>query len=101
MITQMTAWDTEQDAVEFFRAYLKRTTRKYQNAVNTAPEDTADILQVLSTGEGTVSIERRGKQVLVVEGLPDRTRLQNVSKKLWEARLTEVSEPFKGAKVEG
>ncbi|MDX6709153.1 MAG: hypothetical protein QOH96_169 [Blastocatellia bacterium] len=83
LITQLSAWDSEQDAIEFFRAYLKRCNTKYQHAEGPAAEKDADTKQIISTNEGIVSIERRGNRVLIIEGLPDRGRLSAVSTKLW------------------
>ncbi len=83
LITQLTAWDTELDAIEFFRAYLKRCTTKYQHAEVIATEKDPDTLQILGTNEGVLSIERRGNRVLIIDGLPNRERLSAVSTKLW------------------
>jgi hypothetical protein len=83
MITQLTAWDTERDAIEFFRAYSKRCAMKYQHDEDIAIEKEADTLQILGINDGVVSIERRGNRVLIIDGLPGRERLSAVSTKLW------------------
>ena len=66
----VTAWDTEKDAREFFEAYVKRTRLRYPAAqafANTATGWSA------RTSEGNVSIEIRGKRIVVIEGLPQST----------------------------
>jgi hypothetical protein len=83
LITQLSEWDTARDALEFFDAYAKRTTRRYkvsplaQNAQKTSEELT------WRTSEGTVLIERRASRVLIIEGLPDKIDVQEVKKRLW------------------
>ena len=72
-LTQMTAWDTEQDAREFFDAYRERTMRRYKIKAAPAPEAagaTNTSTDTYQTGEGAVVIARRGVRVLILEGLP-------------------------------
>ncbi len=92
-IAQLSVWDTENDAQEFFDAYTKRTWRRYPAA---EPQDTrlthTDLLQTMNNGlqawqtsEGQVSIEVRGSRVLILEGVPDNISLKSLLKVLWQA----------------
>ena len=65
-VIQMTAWDTEADAREFFEAYTKRTELRYK--------------QPKPAG---VSIERRGSRVLIIEGLPASAEPTAVTRAIW------------------
>lgn len=62
-------WDTEADAREFFDAYVKRTTLRYQTPTAT---DNSLTQRTFRTAQGMVSIDLRGAQVLILEGLPDQ-----------------------------
>ncbi|MDQ3906994.1 MAG: hypothetical protein M3268_01490 [Acidobacteriota bacterium] len=72
VLAQRTAWDTEQDAHEFFDAYVKRTERRYPGATSEiggtppVPADSA----VFLTSEGAVEIRREGLYVAILEGMP-------------------------------
>ena len=68
LIAQKAVWDTEQDAREFFDAYVKRTTLRY--GVEPAEAD-ATGARLWKTKEGDVLIEQTGATVLIVEGVPD------------------------------
>jgi len=81
LLAQVTAWDTENDAREFFDAYVKRTELRYPGATHL---DSADLkLQTRNselqtrdvyswqTSEGRVIMERRGLHVLIIEGVPE------------------------------
>jgi hypothetical protein len=76
MIAQVSAWDTENDAREFFDAYVKRTELRYPNAKRLDSETdtrhpTPDTHNFYSwqTSEGQVVIELRGLRVTIIEGL--------------------------------
>jgi hypothetical protein len=62
----LSAWDTEKDAREFFDAYIKRAKLRYSNARVISDEPARWLAR---TSEGDVSVEIRGKRVLVFEGL--------------------------------
>jgi hypothetical protein len=72
-LAQLTAWDTENDAREFFDAYVKRTKLRYAqaSAFEVASTD-KDLRREWRTAEGGVVIELRGSRVLILEGIPDR-----------------------------
>jgi hypothetical protein len=68
LVAQKAVWDTEQDAREFFDAYVKRTTKRY----GVEPSEVAESgRQVWKTKEGGVCVELTGNTVLVVEGVPE------------------------------
>jgi hypothetical protein len=85
-IAQLTVWDTENDAREFFDAYAKRTRLRYENAkakaVASQPGQTDR--HEWSTSEGGVAVELRGKRVLIVEGVPGNTNANALTKALWQ-----------------
>jgi hypothetical protein len=68
VLTNKTVWDTEKDALEFFDAYVKRTSARYK----TEPADSATNprRRVWTTQEGSVLVELSGRNVLIVEGAP-------------------------------
>ncbi len=88
LITQLTSWDTTEDAREFFEAYVKRTWRRYSaaRATSSSPENLGsdDQLQSWQTGEGGVIVELRGNRVLIVEGIPDYVTTKKLMTTLWQ-----------------
>jgi hypothetical protein len=85
LIAQLTSWDTENDAVEFYDAYAKRTARRYAGATETGTADNqASTLRTWRTGEGTVVLERRGARVLILEGLPEKTDTKSLMQTIWQ-----------------
>jgi hypothetical protein len=86
LITQMTLWDTEQDAREFFDAYASRTESRY--AGTTAMEMARGTANAPARGwntprDGRVLMELRGKRVLILEGVPEKTDANALLKKVW------------------
>lgn len=75
-LAQLTAWDTENDAHEFYDAYVKRTKERYKDgkpvgvsgAESTRSE--AQNLSVWATSEGVAVVQLRGSRVVVLEGIP-------------------------------
>ena len=83
MIAHLSAWDTEQDAQEFFNAYVKRTERRYKTATHlSTTESTTD--KNWRTDEGNVIMQRRGMRVLVVEGIQQGKDAGALLTKLWQ-----------------
>jgi hypothetical protein len=79
-LAQVSAWDTEDDAREFFDAYVKRTELRYPGAkqvdladskleTTTSESDTRN-LNSWNTSEGRVIVELRGLRVVILEGIP-------------------------------
>jgi hypothetical protein len=85
LITQLTAWDTEKDALEFFDAYSKRTALRYSGAEQTETQNTqTSALRAWRTTEGTIWMERRGQRVLILEGLPEKTDAKALLRTIWQ-----------------
>jgi hypothetical protein len=82
LIAIYTTWDTEQDAGEFFDAYSERTEKRYRVA-GLEPGATRRLYQ---TGEGAVSIERRGADVVILEGYPNGEQSFKLAERLWQSR---------------
>ncbi len=97
MFVSLSAWDTENDAREFFEAYARRTSLRYVNAEridaqsgirdrqpdqNSNPQPLSDI-RGFRTSEGSVVLERRGARVLVVEGCSEGIDCRSLMNSLW------------------
>lgn len=81
----LAAWDTENDAREFFDAYVRRTGHRYASATPIDPtNDTESLLRTFRTSQGKVIIERRGARVLVIEGAPEPMDLLLLAKSIWQ-----------------
>jgi hypothetical protein len=84
LLAQLTAWDTERDAAEFFDAYVKRTERRYRGAVadtrESVPVETRRVWR--TTGDGTVVVERQGARVCILEGVPKDVKVSALLKKV-------------------
>ncbi|HZS48137.1 MAG TPA: hypothetical protein VFC63_23920 [Blastocatellia bacterium] len=87
LLTQMTMWDTENDAREFFEAYCERTQIRYQNPKQT--ESTPDTRR-WHTSQGDVIIQLRGNSVLIVEGGNSKLQDQLVPR-LWQSEHKTIS----------
>jgi hypothetical protein len=92
-LAQMTAWDNENDAKEFFDAYVKRTVRRYPDAKSTANNHARqeqsgapgeNERQAWQTGEGGVIAELRGSRVLILEGIPVASDARALARTLWQ-----------------
>ena len=80
-LSQLTVWDTENDAREFFDAYVKRTELRYpgakriDSAASQAETRSPKLENSLSyswqTSEGVVVIELHGLRVTILEGVPE------------------------------
>jgi hypothetical protein len=80
LMVQLSVWDTEEDAQEFFAAYVKRTRQRYSTAIQ---ESTSDTSPQWRTAEGQVLVEIRGKRALVIEGLPENINAKSLATTLW------------------
>ena len=89
-LAQFAVWDTENDAREFFDAYVKRTELRYPGAKrlesagqtrNSEPETQNSYSW--ATSEGDVVIELRGLRVLILEGAPQGVDANALLKALW------------------
>jgi len=93
-LEQVAAWDTENDAREFFDAYVKRTTLRYPDAKQLDPADVETQTRnskletrnyySWSTSEGNVVMELRGLRVVILEGVPEGVDATALLKALWQ-----------------
>jgi len=83
-ITQMSVWDTENDAREFFEAYIKRTRLRYANSKATEVESSSANRRQWTTNEGGVVIELAGTRALIVEGIPSTVSDRELTRVLWQ-----------------
>jgi hypothetical protein len=95
VITQLAAWDTPHDAMEFFDAYVKRTERRYASAtpitnLYTNPSTKWYDGKAWRTNEGLVVIVRQSDRVSIIEGLPERADLRKVMNAVWGKDIIRV-----------
>jgi hypothetical protein len=97
LFVSLSAWDTENDAREFFDAYAKRTELRYPNAdrlritppaskpSSAAPADALPSQETrsFSTTQGAVTLELRGNRVAIIEGLAERMNGRELVRSLW------------------
>jgi hypothetical protein len=83
LLAHLSAWDSVEDAEEFFRAYATRTAKRYPNAPGR--RDLPLTEHAYQTPDGETFIARRGERVLVIEGLPEEQRgqLPKLAAALW------------------
>lgn len=85
VLVQYTTWDTENDAREFFDAYAERTENRYKPR---KPVQSTAQSRIYETTEGLASIEMRGKDVVLIEGVESRELLSRTSELVWKSRLS-------------
>jgi hypothetical protein len=86
VITQLSIWDTEQDAAEFFSAYARRTEKRYKFASALSSKAVTEAVEEKSwrTNEGNVIMQRRGSRVLILEGIPEGMKTTKLIAELWQ-----------------
>lgn len=85
-IAQLTAWDTPQDAREFFDAYAKRTTNRYMEAKETKSVTQGSERIEWQTSNGGVMMELRGARVAIFEGTLPKKNPNALFRKIWQQR---------------
>jgi hypothetical protein len=108
LLTQVAVWDTENDAREFFDAYVKRTELRYPGAkqldsfaldsksqnskletrnpkleTSNSESETRNIYS-WETSEGRVIVELRGLRVVILEGVPGGVNANALVKGFWQ-----------------
>ena len=81
-LAHVTVWDTEQDAEEFFAAYVARTELRYGVAAGSRLGQSGETRRAWRTPQGLVTAERRGARVVVFEGLPAKADATGLTEKL-------------------
>jgi hypothetical protein len=87
LFVSLSTWDTENDAREFFDAYVKRTVLRYPGATParvTANSKFPTLAKTFRTSEGEVTIEMRGSRVLILEGITDRISSKAIANSIWQ-----------------
>jgi hypothetical protein len=86
LLVQLSTWDTEQDAVEFFNAYAARTEKRYRSisALPSKAAGTGVEEKAWRTDEGEVIMQRRGQRVLILEGVPADKNATALMARLWQ-----------------
>ncbi|HEX5875480.1 MAG TPA: hypothetical protein VFY60_12600 [Pyrinomonadaceae bacterium] len=85
-IAQLTAWDTPQDAKEFFDAYAKRTSKRYGEAKQAKSMTEAGERIAWQTPNGGVIMELRGARVAIFEGTLPKTNPNALFRMIWQQR---------------
>jgi len=83
-VAQMTVWDTETDAKEFFDAYARRTLKRYPSAKPTTSTRERGERREWQTPEGGIALELRGSRVMILEGIPQRVEMNRMVRLLWQ-----------------
>ncbi len=91
----LTTWDSEDEAREFARSYIRFQTNKLsKDAIN--PENDVDSLR--RTSDGSVfAVERRGADVAIVEGFPTEDLTAHLLAEAFRARKSEKTHANKPA----
>jgi hypothetical protein len=80
-VAQITAWDTPEDAREFFDAYAKRTSQRYPIAKQwKGPGDRFG----WQTPNGGVALELRDSRVAIVERVPASADASKLLRTIWQ-----------------
>ncbi|MDQ3755458.1 MAG: hypothetical protein M3371_12110, partial [Acidobacteriota bacterium] len=85
VVAQQSVWDTPDDAREFFDAYSRRTSLRYKTESHkfSEPAQGPNARRDWTTNEGTVVIERRGSRVVILEGVPEKTKADKLLDLIW------------------
>lgn len=86
LIVQLSAWDTPQDAKEFFDAYAKRSTNRYRDAKETKWTTQGGERIDWHTPKGGVMMELRGARVAIFEGTLPKTNPNALFRRIWSGR---------------
>ena len=94
MIVLRTAWDSPEDAKEFFEGYAAIVPEKYDGATRQAspkkvPDSSAGTFASFATSDDApivVQLERRGTEVLVIDGAPNDETAAAARKLAWAGR---------------
>jgi hypothetical protein len=85
-LAQLTVWDTEADAMEFYEAYLKRSHKRWDGASTTLASGSVSREQRNDwkglAGRG--AIEKRGSRVAIIEGVPAKANVDKLLKMIWQ-----------------
>jgi hypothetical protein len=87
-MAQLTVWDSENDAREFFDAYAKRTKLRYADAdlkeTESVSAKAGSERRQWSSNEGGILLELHGKRTLILEGIPETTKVAELLDLFWQ-----------------
>jgi hypothetical protein len=85
-LAQLTVWDTEADAMEFYEAYLKRSHKRWDGASTTLASGSVSREQRndWKGPAGRGAIEKRGSRVAIIEGVPAKANVDQLLKMIWQ-----------------
>lgn len=82
-VAQISSWDTAADAKEFFDAYLKRTQKRFSNAMFINGDNRHDWRGPAGIGV----IELQGSRVVILEGIPPKAKVDQFLLMIRQRRL--------------
>lgn len=85
LLVWYSTWDKERDAKQFFEKYSELIPKKYKDAESMKSEET---LKTWRSSEDLLSVELRGRDVLIVESAPTTELLDRISETVWEDTTT-------------
>lgn len=85
-VAQLTAWDTAQDAREFFDAYALRTVKRYPQARESKSSNEKGERMEWETSTSRIAMELRGSSVAIFEGIPAKTNANNLLRMIWQGQ---------------
>ncbi|KKK74598.1 hypothetical protein LCGC14_2882160, partial [marine sediment metagenome] len=88
-------WDTEEDAEQFFKTYRHLLTKKYVEEAKFANQGDDSVFQFSDQNGDIVRLEKRGTDVVLLEGAP-RPSHQDLLSICWSAPRTEWTRPPHG-----
>jgi hypothetical protein len=85
-VAQVSAWDTANDAAEFFDAYLDRTIKRFPEVSKPTsdPSSNGDRRHEWQTPLGRGAMELRGSRVVIVEGVPAKANVTKLLNMIWQ-----------------
>jgi hypothetical protein len=85
-VVMMTVWDSQQDAREFFEAYVQRSKARFVDVEVLEPTGPQPVASTESwaTGDARVVVQRRGNRVLVIEAAPSPAHATSIAAALWK-----------------
>jgi len=89
MFIWLTAWDSEEEAIEFYRAWDRLVLSRYGDSISRAERTGTMILREI--GSDIAFLERRGDRVLLVEG-PQARLVNDVRRQAWGDIVEEITE---------
>ncbi len=85
-LAQTTAWDTAEDANEFYEAYLKRSQARFNTAstASASGSTNGDQRNDWKGPSGRGVIEVRGSRVVIIEGVPAKANVDRMLRMIWQ-----------------